>query len=196
MYRNLNMDRTGAAKFLQVSERTLHNWESGRHEVPFAVVKLLRLMNRMDLPGPSWAGWFFVGGKLVSPEGHAFVGTDSSWWGLLVRRAAMFAPLYARLTALERERSTLAKLERALGWAAAAASARGPACGDTTAPVAPLEPSPMGITGRTGSTPRSGPKMGPQRGQADATAIDTPPSNTGVNTAGGAKMGPGGRHGQ
>ncbi len=89
MYRNLGMDLAACAKFLHVTERTLHNWESGKHDIPFAAYKLLRLMNRMELPGRSWAGWCFLGGKLVSPEGRVFIGTDSSWWSLLIRRARM-----------------------------------------------------------------------------------------------------------
>lgn len=83
------------ANYLQVSERTLHNWESGRHVIPFAVYKLLRLLSGMDLPGPSWEGWHFSGGKLYTPEGHSFTGKDGSWWSLLVRRAAMFDKLSA-----------------------------------------------------------------------------------------------------
>ena len=95
MYRNLGMDLPACAKFLHVTQRTLHNWESGKHVIPFAVYKLLRLLNRMELPGPSWAGWSFHTGKLWTPEGHGFSGTDGSWWSLLVRRAAMFDKLYA-----------------------------------------------------------------------------------------------------
>ena len=89
MYLSLGMQRTDAAKFLQVSERTLHNWESGRHVIPFAVYKLLRLLNGMDLPGATWEGWRFSGGKLYTPEGYGFTGKDGSWWSLLVRRAAI-----------------------------------------------------------------------------------------------------------
>ena len=95
MYLNLGMQRPDVAKYLQVSERTLHNWESGRHVIPFAVYKLLRLLSGMDLPGPSWEGWRFQGGKLYTPEGHGFTGKDGSWWSLLVRRAAMFDKLAA-----------------------------------------------------------------------------------------------------
>ncbi|WCM91128.1 phage protein [Acidovorax sp. NCPPB 2350] len=48
----------------------------------------------MELPGDSWAGWCFHGGKLWTPEGRSFVGTDDSWRSLLVRRAAMLDRLY------------------------------------------------------------------------------------------------------
>lgn len=87
MYRNLGMDLPACAKYLHVTQRTLHNWESGKHDIPYAAYKLLRLLNRMELPGQAWQGWCFVGGKLISPEGRLFEGKDSNWWGLLLMRA-------------------------------------------------------------------------------------------------------------
>ncbi|PJI97559.1 uncharacterized protein DUF3653 [Acidovorax sp. 69] len=93
MYRNLGLDLPGCAKLLHVTERTLHNWESGKHDIPFAAYKLLRLLNRMELPGDSWDGWCFHGGKLWTPEGRQLTGKDGSWWSLLVRQAAMFVEL-------------------------------------------------------------------------------------------------------
>nr|WP_315232963.1 VC1465 family Xer recombination activation factor [uncultured Albidiferax sp.] len=106
------MQRADVAKYLQVSERTFHNWESGRHVIPFAVYKLLRLLNHMELPGPSWDGWSFHSGKLWSPEGHGFNGKDSSWWSLLVRRAAMFGPLYAENVQLRLAAKGAERLDR------------------------------------------------------------------------------------
>lgn len=93
MYRNLGLDLAGCAQLLHVTERTLHNWQSGKHDIPYSAYRLLRLLNRMELPGESWRGWCFQGGKLWSPEGRSFVGSDSSWWSLLIRRAAMFDQL-------------------------------------------------------------------------------------------------------
>lgn len=95
MYRNLGLSRLDAAKLLHVSERTLHNWESGRHEIPYSAYRLLRLLTRQELPGTDWTGWHITAGVLWSPEGHAFKPLDSSWWSLLCRRAAMGTSLYA-----------------------------------------------------------------------------------------------------
>lgn len=94
MYRNLGLSRLDAAQLLHVSERTLHNWESGHHEIPYSAYKLMRLLNHEELPGQAWAGWHITAGVLWSPEGHGFKPLDSSWWGLLCRRAALFHPLY------------------------------------------------------------------------------------------------------
>lgn len=71
LYQSLGMDLPACAKYLHVTERTLHNWMAGKHDIPFAAYKLLRLLNRMDLPGQAWAGWSFYDGKLWSPEGRA-----------------------------------------------------------------------------------------------------------------------------
>lgn len=43
MYLSLGMNRAACAKFLHVTERTLHNWESGQHAIPYTAYKLLRL---------------------------------------------------------------------------------------------------------------------------------------------------------
>ena len=102
MYRSLDLDLAGCAKLLHVTERTLHNWESGKHDIPYATYRLLRLLNRMELPGDTWSGWCFHGGKLWSPEGRSFVGTDGSWWSLLVRRAACFDAMFQRTGQLEK----------------------------------------------------------------------------------------------
>lgn len=86
------MDLPQCAKFLHVTERTLHNWESGKHDIPYATFKLLRLMNGLELPGQNWAGWEL-------PEGRSFEGTDGSWWSLLVRQAHGFRAFMARPSA-------------------------------------------------------------------------------------------------
>ncbi len=91
-----------AAKNLQVTERTLHNWETGAHRVPWAVYKLLRVLSRYELPG-GWSGYRLEGDDLITPEGRSISCHDASWWSLLVRRAHGFDSLYLRLAELERQ---------------------------------------------------------------------------------------------
>ena len=81
---------------LHVSLRTVHNWISGKHQIPVMAYKLLRLLRYRELPGQSWAGWSFSRGQLVTPEGRTISGNDSAWWSLLVRRAHGFTELYQR----------------------------------------------------------------------------------------------------
>ena len=78
------------AQLLQVTERTVYAWISGRTAVPYAAYKLLRLLRWFELPGPVWDGWHMHSGKLWSPEGLGFDPSDATWWGLLVRKAAQF----------------------------------------------------------------------------------------------------------
>ena len=40
-----------AAKLLHVSLRTLQNWLSGKHQIPYMAFKLLRLLRYTELPG-------------------------------------------------------------------------------------------------------------------------------------------------
>ncbi len=86
-----------AAKLLHVSLRTLHNWATGTHAVPYASIKLLRLLRYMELPGKDWEGWHFSRGALVTPEGRTISAQDSAWWSLMVLRARSFSTLYTKL---------------------------------------------------------------------------------------------------
>lgn len=82
------------ARTLQVTERTVYAWFSGKTAVPYSAYRLLRILNRFELPG--WPGWHMHSGKLWSPEGFGFDPTDGAWWALLVRQARSFRILYAR----------------------------------------------------------------------------------------------------
>ena len=94
MYRNLGLSRLDIAQLLHVTERTLHNWDTGHHEIPYSAYRLLRLLTRQELPGKAWAGWHLTAGVLWSPEGHGFKPEDSTWWSMLCRRSAQFHSLY------------------------------------------------------------------------------------------------------
>lgn len=90
------------AKLLRVTERTVYAWFSGKTTVPFAAYKLLRIMNRFELPGDAWAGWHMHSGKLWTPEGFSFDPVDGRWWSLLVRQARSFGVMYRRAAHLEK----------------------------------------------------------------------------------------------
>ncbi|MEL4178354.1 VC1465 family Xer recombination activation factor [Roseateles sp. PN1] len=94
LYRYLGYTRAQVATFLHVSERSVFRWEAGTSPIPFAVLKLLRLLAHQELPGASWAGWCFNRGTLWSPEGRGFAGKDFSWLSMLARRASAFGKLY------------------------------------------------------------------------------------------------------
>jgi hypothetical protein len=102
MLADMGLSNPDAAKLLHVSLRTLQNWLSGRHQVPYAVYKLLRLMRYMELPGKAWEGWHFSRGQLVTPEGRTIDGSEGAWWSLLVRQSKGFEQLYGEVQRLKR----------------------------------------------------------------------------------------------
>ena len=109
MYARLGFSVADAAKFLQVTPRTVQEWISGRVRIPFAAYKLLRVQLHYELPGAAWDGWALSAGRLYTPEGHELRPQDFTWWSLLVRRAALFSVLYAR------HEGALARPDRARG---------------------------------------------------------------------------------
>lgn len=118
------------AQCLQVTERTVYAWLSGKTAVPYAAYKLLRVLNRFELPG--WPGWHMHSGKLWTPEGFSFEPQDAAWWSLLVRQARAFRKLYDRSGELEKalaggaERATgVAKAEELATLAGATGGERG-----------------------------------------------------------------------
>jgi Phage protein len=137
MCRQLGFTRALAAKTLQVSERTLHNWVSGKTAVPYAAYKLLRVLCFHEIPFVGWDGWHFAGGKLWSPEGHAFTGKDSSWWSLLVRQARSVGLVFDQ----QREhKATIARLRDELAAYRAELATHEDADGSSRS----LSPVPMG----------------------------------------------------
>jgi DNA-binding transcriptional regulator YiaG len=87
------LDRDQAAELLHVSVRTVGHWETGKARPSYAAFRLLRVYRHGDLIDPAWSGYKLSRGRLVTPEGHAFVPGDMAWLSLLVRRAAAFSDL-------------------------------------------------------------------------------------------------------
>jgi len=55
------------AELLGVTQRTIRNWERGRHQVPPAALALVRFASGYALPDPAWSGWVIHSGKLWPP---------------------------------------------------------------------------------------------------------------------------------
>ena len=134
MLADLGIKHPEAAKMLHISLRTLQNWLSGRHQVPYSVYKLLRMMRYMELPGQSWRGWHFSRGQLVTPEGRTISGNDGSWWSLLVRKSNSFGQLYREL---QLERLAQTQAGQAVGFGAVGAV---PDAGLVSVSTTPTEP--------------------------------------------------------
>lgn len=134
MYSRLGFTVVDVARFLQVTPRTVHAWISGRVRIPFAAYKLLRVQLHYELPGDAWQGWHLSAGRLYTPEGHELHPGDFAWWGLLVRKAAMFMTLYEQDTRAGRTAARTAALAQQGSPAVALAS---PTTAGGRAPQAP-----------------------------------------------------------
>ncbi len=89
------LTREQAAAVLDVSLRTIGNWETGKARPPYSAFKLLRVLRHGDFVDARWSGYRIVRGKLVTPENHTFHPSDMAWLSLLVRRANAFSEMSA-----------------------------------------------------------------------------------------------------
>jgi transcriptional regulator with XRE-family HTH domain len=61
-----------AAEMLDVTERTIRNWENGTSDIPYSAFRLMRLAGGYVFAGKGWEGWTFSHGKLWTPENRSF----------------------------------------------------------------------------------------------------------------------------
>jgi hypothetical protein len=143
MLADLGLTPDSAAQALHVTPRTVRHWISGKTLVPYAAYRLLRILAGAELPSNGWDGWHMHSGKLWSPEGYGFEPHDSSWWGLLVRKARLFHQLYDRETQLT---ALLARAGRAPATGTGDALARpGPVAGTVPTGEAGRAAQPPGL---------------------------------------------------
>ncbi|MBO9900464.1 hypothetical protein J7435_00515 [Xanthomonas phaseoli pv. dieffenbachiae] len=103
----LRLTHLTAAKLLDVSVRTVQNWESGRTRIPHSAFKLVRLLaSCKHLDGPAWKNFHVRGDTLITPEGHTFPAADLAWWSLLFRQAEAFRTLSRQKRQAERAHAT------------------------------------------------------------------------------------------
>lgn len=66
------MTREQVAKALDVTARTVQNWETGGARIPWMAFRMLRILLGFALPGQDWEGWTLHKGQLYSPTGRNF----------------------------------------------------------------------------------------------------------------------------
>jgi len=66
------MTRNQAAAALDVTRRTIQNWETGGARIPWMAYRMLRILSGSALPGADWEGWTVQGQRLISPNGYWF----------------------------------------------------------------------------------------------------------------------------
>ena len=70
------LTRREAAKELDVTQRTIQNWETGGARIPWMAHRMLRILRGYTLPGIYWEDWTLQGRELLSPNGRVF---DAVW---------------------------------------------------------------------------------------------------------------------
>jgi DNA-binding XRE family transcriptional regulator len=101
------MTRKEAAKALDVTPRTVQNWEMGGARIPWMAYRMLRILRGYALPGVAWEGWTMRDHQLFSPAGRAF---DASWLEhaeLVFAQAKLWRQMYAKQCKQEKQRAAL-----------------------------------------------------------------------------------------
>lgn len=71
-----SMTRKEAAKALDVTPRTVQNWETGGARIPWMAYRMLRILRGYALSGVAWEGWTIRNHELFNPAGRSF---DAVW---------------------------------------------------------------------------------------------------------------------
>lgn len=68
-FRNLRrfsgLTRKQAAELLDVTARTIQNWETGGARIPWMAYRMLRILTGYALPGKAWEGWSVHGDRAL-----------------------------------------------------------------------------------------------------------------------------------
>lgn len=70
--RRADLTRKQAADVLDVTVRTIQNWEIGGARIPWLAYRMLRILTGCALPGKVWEGWTIHGDRLYAPNGRWF----------------------------------------------------------------------------------------------------------------------------
>ena len=90
------LTRRQAADELNVTSRTIQNWETGGARIPWMAYRMLRILRGFALPNFHWEGWTLCGSQLFSPAGRSF---DAAWLlhnEHVFAQAKLWRQMYAR----------------------------------------------------------------------------------------------------
>jgi len=91
-----SMTRKEAAQALDVTARTIQNWETGGARIPWMAYRMLRILRGYALPGVAWQGWTVRNHELFNPAGRSF---DAVWLENtehVFAQARLWRQMYAR----------------------------------------------------------------------------------------------------
>ncbi len=94
--RQAGLTRNQAAQALDVTPRTIQNWENGGARIPWMAYRMLRILRGYGLPGHHWDGWSIVGDTLYAPNGHRYTSGELQHLSLVFSQARLWQQMYAR----------------------------------------------------------------------------------------------------
>ena len=89
------MTRDQAAQALDVTPRTIQNWETGGARVPWMAFRMLRILNGYGLPGSAWEGWTVRDSHIIAPNGFSFDAPDLEYLQSVFAQAKLWRLMYA-----------------------------------------------------------------------------------------------------
>ena len=94
--RSSGMTRLQAAKALDVTGRTVQNWETGGARIPWLAFRMLRILQGCALPGSAWEGWTVQGDTLTAPNGRRFTAGELQHIEQIFGMARLWRQTYSR----------------------------------------------------------------------------------------------------
>ncbi|WP_435626755.1 VC1465 family Xer recombination activation factor [Candidatus Ferrigenium straubiae] len=90
------LTRREAAVALDVTPRTIQNWENGGARIPWMAYRMLRILRGYALPRKEWEGWTVRGGFLVAPNGRFFDVSYLENLEMVYEQARLWRLMYSR----------------------------------------------------------------------------------------------------
>jgi len=90
------LTRREAAAALDVTGRTVQNWETGGARIPWLAFRMLRILQGYALPGSDWEGWTVTGDTLTAPNGWHFTAGELQHLEQVFAMSRLWRKEYAR----------------------------------------------------------------------------------------------------
>jgi DNA-binding XRE family transcriptional regulator len=70
MRKHADLTRKQTADLLDVTVRTIQNWETAGARIPWIAYRMLRILTGYAMPGKAWEGWTLHRDRLIAPNGR------------------------------------------------------------------------------------------------------------------------------
>lgn len=94
--RQAGLTRREAAAVLDVTGRTVQNWETGGARIPWLAYRMLRILQGYALPGSDWEGWTVHGDTLIAPNGRHFTANELQHLEQVFAMSRLWRQMYTR----------------------------------------------------------------------------------------------------